>query len=84
MKPARRAEAGRARVALFLIVGGLLAGLLVLYTLRSRPPHLPADADHEQAVDPDRCLSCHGPGQRRPRGPKHPLNDQCFSCHDRG
>lgn len=84
MRLDQRAEAGSARVAIFLMVGGFLAGLLVLYTLRARPPHLPADADHVQAIDPERCLSCHGPGQKRPRRPSHPLNDQCFSCHERG
>lgn len=61
-----------------VVVGGLFA-----YTLRRQPPILPPDRDHRLAATPDVCLSCHGPGARNARGPNHPLNDQCFNCHER-
>ncbi len=79
----RRAERGSVRLVVFLLFAGLLSALLVAYTLRTRPPRFPADADHLESADAARCLRCHGPGMKRPRGPKHPLNDQCFSCHER-
>jgi hypothetical protein len=78
-----RAERGSARLVVFLLFAGLLSGLLVAYTLRTRPPRFPADADHLRSADPSSCLRCHGPGTDHPRGPKHPLNDQCMSCHER-
>jgi hypothetical protein len=71
------------RVLVFLAVAGALVGLLVLYTVQHRRPRIPADADHVQVASRDRCLSCHGPGMRNARHPNHPLNDQCFSCHER-
>ncbi len=78
-----RAERGSLRVAVFLIGAAGLTGMLVLYTLRHRRPPIPADADHRISIEPTQCLGCHGPGMKRPRGPTHPLNDQCFSCHER-
>jgi hypothetical protein len=70
-------------VVVFLALAGLLTGLLVYYTVTHRRPPIPNDADHAGVVEASRCLSCHGPGQKRPRGPNHPLNDQCFNCHER-
>jgi len=70
-------------VTVFVVVAGVLTVLLVAYTLSQRRPPIPADADHAGVGDPARCLACHGPGQREARGPNHPLNDQCFGCHDR-
>jgi len=70
-------------VAVFLAAAGLVMALLVGYTLTHRRPHIPADADHAGVLEPARCLECHGPGRDHARGPNHPLNDQCFSCHDR-
>ena len=75
--------AGSARLVVFFLLATLLATGLVCYTLKQRRPLIPADADHRPVVEPDRCLSCHGPGTRNPRGPNHPLNDQCFNCHER-
>jgi hypothetical protein len=74
---------GRAGLILFLGLGTFLMGSLVLYTLRQRPPLLPADRDHAIAREPSACLVCHGPTGNDPRDPNHPLNDQCFSCHER-
>jgi hypothetical protein len=71
------------RLAAFLVAASGLTGFLIVYTLRNRPPQLPADADHRGGAGPDRCLSCHGPEGKDPRGPNHPLNDQCFNCHER-
>jgi len=70
-------------VAVFLAAAGFLMAALLFYTLTHRRPLIPRDADHE-GVEPARCLECHGPGRDHARGPNHPLNDQCFSCHDRG
>lgn len=70
-------------VVVFLALAGLLTGLLVYYTVTHRRPPIPNDADHAGVAETSRCLSCHGPGQKRPRGPNHPLNDQCFNCHER-
>ena len=81
--PARPAAPPDRRL-LFGFLGGaaLLTVALVGYTVTHRRPAIPADADHavNQAA---RCLDCHGPAGRRPRGPNHPLNDQCFNCHER-
>jgi len=68
---------------LFLVAAGVLSGLLVAYTISHRRPPIPVDMDHA-VTDPAACLSCHGPGRKDARGPNHPLNDQCFNCHERG
>lgn len=70
-------------MTVFVIVAGLLTVLLVAYTLTHRRPPIPADSDHAGVADPMRCLECHGPAKKNARGPNHPLNDQCFGCHDR-
>jgi hypothetical protein len=73
----------RAPLIIFLIVGGALAVLLVVYTILHHPPRLPADADHRTSRQPADCLECHGPGKKSPRGPNHPpAQNQCFNCHD--
>jgi len=74
---------GSARMIVFFLLAALLAGGLVGYTLKHRRPLIPADADHRAVADPERCLTCHGPAGRSPRGPNHPLNDQCLNCHER-
>ena len=70
-------------MAVFVAAAGLLMALLIGYTLTHRRPLIPADASHRDVVEAAKCLECHGPGRRSARGPNHPLNDQCFSCHDR-
>ncbi|HXH27698.1 MAG TPA: hypothetical protein VNL37_01565 [Candidatus Polarisedimenticolia bacterium] len=77
------APAGGARLIVFLVLAAALSGGLILYTLRQRRPAIPADADHTGVVEPAACLTCHGPGRKNARGPNHPLNDQCFNCHER-
>jgi hypothetical protein len=72
----------RRGLLIFLVVAGVLSGLLVAYTISHRRPPIPADRDHA-VEDPDACLSCHGPGRKDARGPNHPLNDRCFDCHER-
>ena len=71
------------RVVTFLLIAGALSGLLVYYTISHRRPPIPADADHAGVSEPTRCLSCHGPGRKNARSRNHPLNDQCFNCHER-
>lgn len=70
-------------LVVFLIVAGGLSAWLVIYTLRHQRPAIPADADHLRSLDPAQCLECHGPAGRNARGRNHPLNDQCFNCHER-
>ena len=73
----------RAPLIIFLVVGGTLAVLLVVYTVLHHPPRLPADADHRTSRQPAECLDCHGPGKKSPRGPNHPpAQNQCFNCHE--
>jgi hypothetical protein len=67
----------------FLAVAGSLTALFVAYTARHRAPRIPPDAGHARALDAPGCLSCHGPDGDAPRGPNHPLSDQCFNCHER-
>ena len=76
---------GRVNARLLIFVALLLfvVGALFVYTLRQRPPIIPADRDHHTALWPAQCLSCHGPGEQDARGPNHPLNDRCFDCHER-
>ncbi|OLD64481.1 MAG: hypothetical protein AUI47_05765 [Acidobacteria bacterium 13_1_40CM_2_68_5] len=78
-----RRSTGSARLIVFLLVAGTLSIVLVAYTILHQPPKYPADGDHLTASGPDRCLACHGPDGRRPRGANHPQNNQCFSCHER-
>jgi nitrate reductase cytochrome c-type subunit len=61
----------------------VLGGGLLYYTLTHQRPLIPADTDHLQAQTQQRCLECHGPGKAHARGRNHPLNDQCFNCHER-
>jgi hypothetical protein len=70
-------------MVVFFVLAALVSGALVLYTVQHRRPFIPADADHAGEQAPAQCLSCHGPGARKARGPNHPLNDQCLSCHER-
>ena len=74
---------GRARLLLFLGLALLITGSLLVYTLTRRRPPIPADRDHAPGVDAARCLQCHGPSGANARSPRHPLNDQCFNCHER-
>jgi hypothetical protein len=88
VSPAPREEAAsrgaaQTRVVVFVAAAAALTVLLIVYTVTHRRPLIPADRDHLEATAPDRCLSCHGPGMRDQRGPNHPLNDQCFNCHER-
>ena len=78
----RRPAPGNVRLAMFLILASAMTALLVAYTLRHRRPLIPADLDHARSVQPARCLDCHGPAGKNPRGRNHPLNDQCFNCHE--
>jgi len=75
--------AGSRRLLLAFLGGAtLLTVALVGYTLTHRRPAIPADVDHA-VTDTAQCLACHGPGRPQARGPNHPLNDQCFNCHER-
>jgi len=67
----------------FVVAAGALSAMLVAYTLTHRRPPIPADSDHSTAAGADQCLHCHGPGMKNARGKNHPLNDRCFSCHER-
>ena len=79
----RAATAGDVRLAIFLMLAAGIVGGLLVYTLTHQRPRIPADADHLRSSDPALCLDCHGPGRKRSRGANHPLNDQCFNCHER-
>lgn len=83
MTPGRRVFVGRVVLAAGLVAAAGLSTCLVAYTLRKRPPGVPSDPGHLGSVTPLECLSCHGPLQEYPRGRNHPLNDQCFNCHER-
>lgn len=64
---------------LLLLAAAAAVGWLAL---RSRqPPLLPADAAHGEAASAPACLECHGPGAPFPRGPNHPLGEDCRRCH---
>ena len=62
---------------LFLVV------LLVIFTVTHQRPKVPADADHLKSDEIRVCLSCHGRGASHARSKNHPLNDQCWDCHER-
>ncbi len=80
--PAPPAAGSRRLLLAFLGGATALTVALVGYTVTHRRPAIPADADHA-VTDTARCLTCHGPGREQARGPNHPLNDQCFNCHER-
>jgi hypothetical protein len=67
-----------------LAAGSAVATGMVFYTLRRTPMPIPVDPDHRSSRVALDCLVCHAPGAGRPRGKNHPLNDQCFNCHERG
>jgi len=67
-----------------LVVALAITASLVIFTLRRAPPPIPSDTDHLMSRVADDCLACHGPDGGRPRGRNHPLNNQCFNCHERG
>jgi hypothetical protein len=62
-----------------LVIAAAMTGLW--WTRRDRAPGMPPNGDHVIAQSEQRCLSCHGHTQRRPRPVNHPLRDDCFSCH---
>ena len=75
--------AGSRRILLAFLGGATLLTVgLVGYTLTHGRPANPADADHA-VIEAAQCLACHGPGRQHARGSNHPLNDQCFNCHER-
>jgi len=75
--------AGSARVIAFVALASCLTVGLVLYTMRHRPPAMPADPDHRTGQTASECLSCHGPAAKSPRGPNHPVAEgSCFNCHE--
>ncbi|MDH3628006.1 MAG: hypothetical protein OES25_10155 [Acidobacteriota bacterium] len=61
-----------------LVVG--VAGIAFLLRELRQPPLLPADADHRLDTG-EACVSCHGPTGSDPRGPNHPLGEDCLRCH---
>ena len=66
---------------ILLIVLALVACAVVYVALRNRqPPILPPDADHA-VLDIPKCLDCHNPAGKYPRGRNHPVGDDCFRCH---
>jgi len=67
-----------------LAIASVVTTGLVIFTLRRTPPPIPPDPDHLGSRVAADCLACHGPGAGHPRGRNHPLNDQCFNCHERG
>jgi mono/diheme cytochrome c family protein len=70
------------RQAVLLVLLLLAAAAVGWLALRSRqPPLLPADAAHAEAAGTPACLECHGPGRPFPRGPNHPLGEDCLRCH---
>jgi hypothetical protein len=73
----------KAPVVGFVLAAGLLSALLIVYTMTHRRPPIPGDADHAASGSEHQCLSCHGPGMKNARNRNHPLNDRCFSCHER-
>ena len=66
-----------------LLAALLAGGILILFVVlgNKKPPPVPRDAPHAGARDVEDCLRCHGPDGERPRGPKHPLRNDCWSCH---
>ena len=70
-------------LAFGLVAAVGLSTCLIVYSLRKRPPDVPTDPDHIRSVTSPQCLSCHGPLEAYPRSRNHPLNDQCFNCHER-
>jgi len=71
------------RVVVLFAVLGVFLGLVLVMTLRRQPPEIPADRTHMALRGrPDECMTCHGPGGERPRGPNHPVGaTACWSCH---
>ena len=71
------------RSQLIALVGVLaLAALVLFLAVRARqPPVLPANPDHQRFVNPNACLSCHGPGGELPQSKNHTPRTDCMGCH---
>ncbi len=61
----------------------VLVVLLVLFTVTHQRPLVPRDAVHLKSDETGYCLSCHARGKVNARPKNHPLNDQCWECHER-
>jgi hypothetical protein len=69
-------------IALAAIAAAAAAAALIARSTR-QPPVLPADEVHATFESAGACLACHGPAAESPRGPRHPLGDDCLRCHGR-
>jgi cbb3-type cytochrome oxidase cytochrome c subunit len=76
---------------IFIVLAGLLLGLLVVKGTNRRAKKLPGDAVHRpfaaslaQGVNREivekGCPACHNPVVR-PLSPEHPPKEQCLICH---
>jgi cytochrome c553 len=69
------------RIILIVLIALIAIIAVASYFLRPEPPRMPYDADHASSHSEKECLSCHGPGQKNPRKPTHPIANDCFRCH---
>jgi hypothetical protein len=72
------------RQIVLLAALAVLAVLVIWLAMRNpKPPWLPPDAVHARFLDPDTCLSCHGPSGVLPQSAAHPVGRDCLRCHAR-
>ena len=61
----------------------LAGGMLWILATREPPPPTPGDSVHAGwRAGEESCLTCHGVDGPNPRGKSHPLDQQCFRCHE--
>ena len=71
----------RRQVVLLALLAGAAALVIGLATRTRQAPLVPRDDVHATGGPTAACLACHGPGGTTPRGPDHPLGDDCLRCH---
>jgi len=70
------------RQAILLALLAATAALVIGLATRTRqPPLVPRDDVHAIGGPTAACLACHGPDGTSPRGPNHPLGEDCLRCH---
>jgi hypothetical protein len=62
-----------------------LAAIVAWLALRNpQPPFVPEDEDHTGSIGIEDCIGCHDPDGVAPRGPNHPIGNDCHRCHGSG
>lgn len=72
------------RYIVLLLVLVAFSAVFLMIAFRRQAPVIPGDDLHVQLRGRGQdCMTCHGPGGSKPRGPNHPFGNDCGDCHFR-